>query len=151
MYVRLQNDAPELAPSGHTVVQVMLPATYSWWATRGSSYNAEKDLVAQAALELLEPLFPELRPSVRVTDIVTPLTYWSMARSWRGAYEGWMPSGETGSAHIERTLAGLHGFYMAGQWVEPGGGVPMALMSGRQAVQQLCIADERVFSARGRT
>lgn len=149
--VRVLNDDPCYAPAGHTVVQVMLPATYSWWATRGSSYNAEKDLVAQAALELLEPLFPELRPSVRVTDIVTPLTYWSMARSWRGAYEGWMPSGETGSAHIERTLAGLHGFYMAGQWVEPGGGVPMALMSGRQAVQQLCIADERVFSARGRT
>ena len=51
--VRVLNDDPCYAPAGHTVVQVMLPATYSWWATRGSSYNAEKDLVAQAALELL--------------------------------------------------------------------------------------------------
>ena len=149
--VRVLNDDPCFAPPGHTVVQVMLPATYDWWATRGSGYNAEKDIVAQAALELLEPHFPELRHAVRVTDIVTPLTYWSMARSWRGAYEGWMPSGEGAGAHVERTLVGLDGFYMAGQWVEPGGGVPTALMSGRQAVQRLCIADERVFSARGRT
>lgn len=148
--VRVLNDDPCFAPPGHTVVQALLPASYDWWATRGSSYNAEKDLVAQAALELLEPLFPELRQAVRVTDIVTPLTYWGMARSWRGAYEGWMPTGETWGAHIERTLTGLDGFYMAGQWVEPGGGVPTALMSGRQTVQRMCIADERMFSARGR-
>lgn len=148
-HVRVLNDDPCYAPPGHTVVQLTLPADYTWWATRGSSYNAEKDLVAQAALELLEPLFPEIRQAVRVTDIVTPLTYWSMARSWRGAYEGWMPTGETFGARVEHTLAGLDGFLMAGQWVEPGGGVPMALMSGRQAVQRLCIADERVFSARG--
>jgi phytoene dehydrogenase-like protein len=36
---------------------------------------------------------------------------------------------------------------MAGQWVEPGGGVPMAVMSGRQVVQLICADDERPFVA----
>lgn len=44
----------------------------------------------------------------------------STVSSWRGAYEGWLPNGET--------LTG----------VEPGGGVPTAIMSGRQALQILC-------------
>jgi hypothetical protein len=39
---------------------------------------------------------------------------------------------------------------MAGQWVEPGGGVPMALMSGRQAVQLLCADEGRLFRASAR-
>ena len=34
---------------------------------------------------------------------------------------------------------------MAGQWVEPGGGVPLALMSGRQAVQLMCHDAGRPF------
>ncbi len=35
---------------------------------------------------------------------------------------------------------------MAGQWVEPGGGVPTALMSGRQVVQLLCAESHREFA-----
>jgi phytoene dehydrogenase-like protein len=82
-----------------------------------------------------------------MTDIVTPLTYWNETRSWRGAYEGWIPQGEGLTARVPKRLPGLSGFYMAGQWVEPGGGVPMALMSGRQAVQLLCADEGRTFLA----
>jgi phytoene dehydrogenase-like protein len=32
---------------------------------------------------------------------------------------------------MEETLPGLKGFYMAGQWVQPPGGLPMAAISGR--------------------
>jgi phytoene dehydrogenase-like protein len=82
-----------------------------------------------------------------MTDIATPLTYWNMARSWRGAYEGWMPRGDTLFSHVKKKLSGLEGFYMAGQWVEPGGGVPTATLSGRQAVQLVCRDEGRPFVA----
>jgi phytoene dehydrogenase-like protein len=39
---------------------------------------------------------------------------------------------------VAKTLGDLRGFYMAGQWVEPGGGVPTAILSGRQAAQLAC-------------
>jgi phytoene dehydrogenase-like protein len=81
-----------------------------------------------------------------VRDGFEPLTYWNMARSWRGAYEGWMPSADAFFGHIDKKLHGLEGFYMAGQWVEPGGGVPTAVISGRQVVELICHDQQRSFS-----
>jgi hypothetical protein len=34
------------------------------------------------------------RSVVRRGDLTTPLTYRGMARSWRGAYEEWMPTND---------------------------------------------------------
>jgi phytoene dehydrogenase-like protein len=148
LLVRIFNDDPLLAPSGHTVVQVMLNTDYDYWATRGSTYNAEKDALADQVQQRLEQELPALRGAVRLVDVATPLTFWGMARSWRGAYEGWMPSAHATFSHVQKRLPGLSRFYMAGQWVEPGGGVPLALMSGRQVVQLLCNDTARGFRSR---
>ncbi len=83
-----------------------------------------------------------------MTDMATPLTYCHTARSWCGAYEGWTPSADAMFSHVKKKLGSLDGFYMAGQWVEPGGGVPMAVMSGRQVVQLICVDEERSFVAK---
>lgn len=143
LYVRVCNDDPCYAPPGHSVVQAMLDTDYAWWATRGTNYMAAKEQAAELALTQLEPHFRDLRGSVRMTDIATPLTFWQNARSWRGAYEGWMPKDASLFTHIHKKVHGLADFYMAGQWVEPGGGVPMAVTSGRQVVELLC-HDDRV-------
>lgn len=147
MYVRVCNDDPSFAPPGHTVVQVLLQTSYEWWATRGNEYTREREAVGELALAQLEPHFQGLRAATRVVDVVTPLTYWSQTRSWRGAYEGWLPSTASFFGHVPKTLPGLFGFYMAGQWVEPGGGVPTAINSGRQTVQLLCAELQRPFVA----
>ena len=42
---------------------------------------------------------------------------------------------------MDKTLPDLDNFYMAGQWVEPGGGVPTAASSARTAIQMVCKAD----------
>jgi phytoene dehydrogenase-like protein len=145
LYIRIFNDDPLMAPAGHTVVQTMATTDYGWWATRGTRYISEKDAIAEAMLERLEQHLPGVKQAVRVVDLSTPLTFWNMARSWRGAFEGWMPGPDAFFGHIKKTLPGLGRFYMAGQWVEPGGGVPMALMSGRQVIQIVCADDERPF------
>jgi phytoene dehydrogenase-like protein len=48
---------------------------------------------------------------------------------------------------MSKTLPGLENFYMAGQWVEPGGSVPTAAMSGRHAIQIVCSKDMKKFVA----
>ena len=83
-----------------------------------------------------------------VTDVATPLTFWRAARSWRGAYEGWIPDRDHLYTQLHKRLKGLSGLYMAGQWVEPGGGVPTAILSGRQAVKQLCREANEPFIVR---
>jgi len=71
-------------------------------------------------------------------DVATPLTYWNMARSFRGAYEGWLPTPESFFSRLGKRVAGLDGMYLAGQWVAPGGGIPSAVLSGRQAAELIC-------------
>jgi phytoene desaturase len=145
LYARVYNDDPSFAPPGHTVVQLMQATDYEWWATRGRDYGAVKAEVADQMRELLAAHVPGLREDVRMTDVATPLTFWRHSRSWRGAFEGWMPSADNFTHHVPKTLPGLGGLYLAGQWVEPGGGVPTALMSGRQLVQILCAEAGRSF------
>lgn len=145
--VRLCNDDPCFAPPGHSVVQAIVPTDYGHWARHGTRYGAAKDALAGLLVDRLESSFPGLSAAVHMVDVATPLTYWNMARSHRGAFEGWLPSREAMFSHVKKTLSGLSNFYMAGQWVEPGGGVPMALMSGRQAVQLICAEDRRDFVA----
>jgi len=49
---------------------------------------------------------------------------------------------------MNKTLPGLDNFYMAGQWVEPGGGMPAAAMSGRNVLQIICKQDNKQFVAK---
>lgn len=147
LYVRACNDDVAFAPPGHSVVQVMMPSDYDYWTTQNDRYASEKEAVAQALIERLEPCFPSLRQSVRMTDVATPLTYWRSARAWRGAYEGWLPTSESFFSRLDRRVSGLSGMYLAGQWVAPGGGIPSAALSGRQVAQLICRDHDSNFIA----
>jgi phytoene dehydrogenase-like protein len=48
---------------------------------------------------------------------------------------------------MDKMLPGLENFYMAGQWVEPGGMVPVVAASGRNAIQLVCAEDGKKFQA----
>lgn len=135
---RFYNDEPTFAPPGHVVVQSMLETDYRYWAEQGPHYAATRDAAAAAVLERLEQVVPGVGADVRMTDVATPLTFWRFARVWRGAFEGWLPTKRTYGVRLPRTVPGVRGLYLAGQWVEPGGGVPISLMSGRHAIQVLC-------------
>ncbi len=147
LYLRICNDDPSYAPPGHTVLQAMLPTDYDWWATRGTQYQLEKDRLVERLTGVLSSCFAGFADQVRLCDVATPLTYWRSTRSWRGAFEGWMPKDASLFARVEKTLSGLRGMYMAGQWVEPGGGVPTTVLSGRHVVQLICADDGRPFVA----
>jgi len=49
---------------------------------------------------------------------------------------------------MSKTLPGLDGFYMIGQWVEPGGNVQLSAASGRDVIKEICRAEDRPFVAR---
>ncbi|MFC1979390.1 hypothetical protein ACFLVS_00715 [Chloroflexota bacterium] len=46
---------------------------------------------------------------------------------------------------LSKTLPGLKNFYMAGQWVEPGGSLPYVAVSGRNVIQIICKQDKKSF------
>jgi len=49
----------------------------------------------------------------------------------------WLVGSAPGSA--------MNDFYMCGQWVEPGGGLPTGVMSGRKLMKKICKKDGRKF------
>ena len=69
----------------------------------------------------------------------------SHAGVWKGAFEGFIPAVENLGTHLPMELEGLEGFYMAGQWVMPGGGLPPSAQSGSWVIQKLTKKDKRRF------
>jgi phytoene desaturase len=141
---------PTLAPAGHSVIQAMVPTDFDLWHDLHHAphrYATKKAELAEAVLARIERHVPGLSDTVEMTDVATPYTFWRFARSHRGAFEGFLPTAEAFGKHLRKTLPGLERFHMAGQWVEPGGGVPPAVYSGRQVVQLICDEDGRRFEA----
>ena len=147
---RIFNHDPALAPPGKTVVQVILTTDFDRWCDLQEKdrprYEAEKERFAAEVLAQLEAYLPGIGSQVEITDVATPYTFWRYTRNYRGAFEGWLMAPETTRTRVEKTLPGLNNFYMAGQWVEPGGGIASALFSGRNLVKMLCRQDGKQFS-----
>jgi phytoene dehydrogenase-like protein len=59
-----------------------------------------------------------------------------------------MPSRENMMKGLKMQLPKLKNFYMAGQWLFPGGGLPPSAQSGKWAVQLMCRKAGRKFALR---
>jgi hypothetical protein len=68
---------------------------------------------------------------VEMHDGATPMTWERFTGNWRGSYQGWLNTTKTFGMRMSKILPGLENFTMAGQWVEPGGGLPLAYYSRR--------------------
>ena len=82
--------------------------------------------------------------------MATPLSYERYTGGWQGSTVGWLLTDKTMMLMIqgmEKRLPGLANFTMCGQWVEPGGSVPVVAMSGRNAIQLICHDEGRPFVA----
>lgn len=153
-FFRLFNYDTTLNPPGKTVVQAEIETDFDYWSELQMArprYDAEKQRVATEVLKRLETFYPGISHQVEMTDVATSYTTWRYTRNHKGAYEGWLPTPKTFNTTVEKTLPGLENFYMAGQWVEPGGGTLPALYSGRNVVQLLCHRDGKPFSSQGIT
>ena len=149
--IRIFNYGDSFAPAGKTVVQVQVETDWDTWHDLRRSdrpaYEAKKAETASQILSHLDRRWPGFSSRVDMTDVATPYTIWRYTGNHRGSYEGWLPTSENITTVMERTLPGLSNFYMAGQWVVPGGGVPPSLYSGRHVAQIICKRDGREFVA----
>ena len=112
------------------------------------AYKEKKNQMARTVVELLDQRFPGISRQVEMVDVATPLTFERYTGNWKGSFEGWLLTPQNSFTMMNRmsqTLPGLHNFYMCGQWVEPGGGLPSGVMSGRRLVKAMCKLDRKKF------
>jgi phytoene dehydrogenase-like protein len=144
----LRNYDPHLAPADKTAITCMFASDYDYWkqlAEDRERYEAEKKAIGEAVVGALDRRFPGLAGLVEMIDIATPVTFERYTGNWKASFEGWLPTPTNLTTEMRKTLPGLEGLYMAGQWVSPGGGLPAGLMTGRQVVQLMCHKDRRRF------
>jgi phytoene dehydrogenase-like protein len=143
---------PSLAPLGKSVLMVMLTTNYDYWQRiyGRSIYDAEKLQESRILIDLLERFYPGIKADIEFVDVATPLTYERYTGNWQGSSCGWLLTKQTLPLSIKgvpKTLPNLRNFYAIGQWVEPGGSVPVVAMSGRNIIQQICHEDRQIFRA----
>jgi len=143
---------PSMAPAGKSAITIMFPSNYEYWKKLHEDrerYDAEKKEIAITVIEQLEKRFPGIAGQVEAVDVATPMTYERYTGNWQGSMEGWMITTETmqltRGRGMAKTLPGLKNFYMAGQWVEPGGGLPPAARSGRGVIETICKQNGKPF------
>jgi phytoene dehydrogenase-like protein len=149
LMVRIHNFDPTLAAPGKTVLTCEIESDYAYWESLRKdikSYNAEKERIANEIISALDKRFPGLAEQVEMHDVATPVTYHRYTGNWRGSYEGWLPTPKTPPNFLMRkNLPGLENFYMVGQWVMPGGGLPSGVLTGRWVTQMICKKDKKRF------
>lgn len=130
---------PSFAPKGKTVVSTQWETDYFYWKKlreeNPKKYKKEKENMLKTFTGLLEKKFPGIEKEIEETDVATPASWERYTGNWQGSYEGWLPTTETFGKTLPLTLPGLKNFYMTGQWVFPGGGVPMVMAQGRNLLK----------------
>jgi phytoene dehydrogenase-like protein len=146
----IYNFDPTLAPPGKTFVRFYLPSEYDYWsslARNPAQYQAEKERIMETLVSFLDGLYAGLGSRLEMWDVATPLTFERYTGNWKASPLGWDCTTKTFFMPMRKTLPGLNNFYMAGQWVEPGGGIPTVAVSGRNVVQLVCRQDKKTFEA----
>ena len=135
-----------MAPEGKNVIVMRFESPWDLWeGISDEEYKAEKVQIEKDARLLLEKHYPGISEYIEVADVATPVTDVRYTGVWKGSYEGFLPSSKNLMDNLNPTLPGLKKFYMAGQWLFPGGGLPPAGQSGKWAIQYICKDEKQKF------
>jgi len=147
----IYNFDPTLAPAGKTFVRFYIPSDYDYWSSLArdpEDYRAEKERIAETLVGFLDGLYPGFASRLEMRDVATPLTFERYTGNWKASPLGWDCTTKTFFRRMRKTLPGLGQFFMTGQWVEPGGGIPTVAVSGRNVIQLVCRRDKKAFKVR---
>ena len=138
---------PTFAPPGKSVLLLQFASPWENWENlKAMAYLDEKEAIRKDAVRQLEKHYPGITDKIEVIDIATPLTTARYTGVWKGAYEGFLPTGDVMN-DLPMKLKGLKNFTMIGQWLYPGGGLPPSAQSGKWAIKMLCKEGQLEFNA----
>ncbi|MGM0461516.1 MAG: phytoene desaturase family protein [Fibrobacterota bacterium] len=143
---------PHFAPPGHTLLIYDINQfhdDYDAWnrlAQDKKSYMREKERIGQEVLSATEKRFPAMQGKLEVLDVATPKTYERYCNAYRGAFMAFFPTVRGKMMTHTGRIRGVKNTVLCGQWVQPPGGLPAALLSGRASIMRLCKKMNRRFS-----
>ncbi|MBR6959766.1 MAG: FAD-dependent oxidoreductase, partial [Clostridiales bacterium] len=135
------------APEGKTVLQaniVQSDSDYQFWESLSKEeYSAKKAHFAEEVTKRIIREFPELEGKIELLDCWTPLTYNRYCNAYHGSYMGFVTTVGNKQMRFKGVVKGVDDLYIAGQWVMSPGGLPIAVVSGKFAVQRILKCEKR--------
>lgn len=134
---------------GHVLLNVLIHQNdndfYYWENIRKDypTYKKVKDNVAEQVKTRIETRFPSLKGKIESIDVATPMTYNRYVNAHRGAYMPWAFTAKGNQLLHNSSVSGLKNLLFSGQWTIMPGGLPIALMSGKFAIQLILKKEHR--------
>lgn len=100
-----------------------------------SDYYNVKMKIASLVKSRIEEHFNILKDDLEIIDVATPMTYKRYVNAYRGAYMPFSFTADGKQLLHHSKVKGVHNLILAGQWIIMPGGLPIALMSGKFAIQ----------------
>lgn len=135
------------APEGCTAVTYVFGEdAYDEWkaAKENGTYKQKKQELAEQVIDRLAQALPETEGKIEVWDIATPLTYERYCGTYRGSWMSIMKPGFKQQKY-PCTSESIKGLYFSGQRLMLPGGLPVAAMTARDAIQHVCLDNDLVF------
>lgn len=132
------------APEGHTAITFAInqfqPELEKWEALvqDREAYNKEKNRIGQEVIRAMETRFPEMVGRLKLLDVASPQTYERYCNAYRGAFMAFWPTLKGKQLAHTGQIRGLNNLVLSGQWLQPPGGLPVALITGKDTIMRLC-------------
>jgi len=142
---------PDFAPQGHTVITFAInqfqDELEAWEALYKDkeAYKKEKKRIGEAVIKAMENRFPHIVGKLKLLDVASPQTYEHYCNAYRGAFMGFWPTLRGKSLQHTGRIKGLKNMVLSGQWLQPPGGLPIAVITGKDTIMRLCKKLKRPF------
>ena len=110
---------------------------YAYWfglKNNISLYNQEKQRLADDLRLRIEKKYPQLEGKLIVLGTYSPVTFTTWCNAYKGSYMSFNPQKGYKNKYVKSTIKGLNNLYLASQWIQTSGGLPIAAASGKFAI-----------------
>ena len=142
-YAKYKDHSPE---GGTSLTCLLIGDCYKFWKTakEDGTYKAKKEELGRLFVDAVAEFIPEVKENLEVIDVATPCTYERYCGSYEGSWMSVWPAGGKQNDYPQKAES-VDGLYFAGLRMMMPGGLPIAVYTGRQAVQHLCKDTNTLF------
>lgn len=141
MYVKIYGYDPVCVKDGRQVIQTCISQfdeDFAYWKSLSAEeYRNVKEALVLEVSKRIEAAFPALQGDLEFLDAWTPLTYERYCNAYHGSYMSFITTPLGKQLKLKGQLKGIKNLYLAGQWTNSPGGLPVAVASGKFAIQRL--------------
>lgn len=115
-------------------------SNYDYWAELykdKSAYDNEKSRIADELKDRLAEQYPQLKDNLVLLSTYSPVTFNRWCNAHKGGYMSFNALKGFKSIYVKNTVSGINNLFLAGQWLQNSGGLPIAAAEGKFAVSAM--------------